>query len=127
MEFDGLDALQRLLIQGGAEAAKAAEQGIYQEAQVAFGDSQVEVPVDTGALRASGQVHPPRTEGSWIIVEITYGGAASAYAEIVHEDLTAAHAAPTKAKYLETPVMRRVATLGQNIAARVEQNLRSIR
>ena len=46
------------------------------------------VPVDTGALRSSGQVVGPDTQGK---VEIRYGGAAAPYAVRQHEELNYRH------------------------------------
>ena len=62
------------------------------------------VPVKTGALRSSGEVGDVTHAGGIAMVEIGYGGAASAYAVIVHEDLTKRH--PNgMAKFLEAPML----------------------
>src|SRR6059036_477727 len=58
------------------------------------------VPVDTGALRASGFVDGPDAAGT---VTLGFGGPAAPYAVIVHEDLTVTHKVG-QAKYLETPL-----------------------
>lgn len=61
------------------------------------------VPVDTGALRASGTVEPPVFTPTGGSVTLGFGGASAPYAVIVHEDLTKVHPIG-QAKYLETPL-----------------------
>jgi hypothetical protein len=58
------------------------------------------VPVDTGALRASGFVEGPDQTGT---VTLGFGGVAAPYAVIVHEDLQARHLVGGP-KYLEQPL-----------------------
>lgn len=45
------------------------------------------VPVDTGALRASGRVEGPQQD----VVKVTFGGAATEYALRQHEELSYRH------------------------------------
>lgn len=88
-------------------------------AKKVFADSQNLVPVDTGALKASGKVKPPKMEavtnvamgtggvtvagGRATVVEIEYGGPDVPYAVIVHEDLQMRHAPGKTAKFLSRP------------------------
>ena len=73
-----------------------------------FTESQAEVPVDTGRLRASGAVFPPQNFFDPKVI-ISYG---TRYALPVHEILTARHGPEIgrgkgqKAKYLEDPFKR---------------------
>ncbi len=101
------------------------EKAIYEEANVIFNESQKIVPVDTGALRGSGVVHAPRHENHRTFVRVTYGGPAAHYALYVHENLYARHAAPTQAKYLETPLYRQVPVLIKNLAIRINHMMRN--
>jgi len=101
------------------------EKAIYEEANVIFKESQLIVPVDTGALRASGFVHPPMKENNRTFVRVTYGGPAAHYALYVHENLYARHAAPTQAKYLETPLYRRIPVLIRNLATRINHRMKT--
>jgi hypothetical protein len=48
-------------------------------------------PVEFGTLRDSGLVDPPTSGFGYVKVELGFGGAASAYAIYVHEDLDAHH------------------------------------
>lgn len=61
------------------------------------GRSQAKCPVDTGTLRGSAQV---KREGNTVYVG--YGGAASSYAAIQHENLHFHHPVG-QAKFLEQP------------------------
>lgn len=62
------------------------------------------VPVDTGRLQASGQF-VVQERGGKIEAAISYGkGGEPEYAIYVHERLDQAHAAPTRAKFLQAAV-----------------------
>lgn len=65
--------------------------------------SQVYVPVDTGALKASGKVEAAGV-GKGAKVTVGYGGPDAPYALFVHEDPGAHHAPPTSFKYLSRSV-----------------------
>lgn len=93
------------------------------ETQIMFAESQRIVPVDTGTLRRSGIIMPPRSEGKNIVVILGYGGAASAYALRQHEDLTLRHKKGKSAKYLERPVMERTKNLETRLAGRINKIL----
>lgn len=71
-----------------------------------FKASQKEVPVDTMDLRSSGYMVLGGSKSA-PVVEIGYAkGGKPRYAVIVHEDMEAQHARPTKAKFLEDPINR---------------------
>lgn len=87
--------------------------GLYREGLGILAQSRPLVPVDTGALRASGYVTQPIKEGNVIFVLIGYGGVAAKfnpktgestgnYALFVHENLDAFHHVGM-AKFLEIP------------------------
>lgn len=122
----GEEKLLRLLAQGGPAAAQATGRAMYEEAQIIFAESQRLVPVRTGALRASGQVFPPKAVGSNIEVEFGYGGAAAPYATYVHERLDLSHDSPTQAKFLETPVLQAADTIASRIADRVDAVMKGL-
>lgn len=124
IQLVGMDRLQKLLVAGGSAAVKAVGKGLYNEALMAFDKSQEVVPVETGVLRSSGQVGQPEWHGESVSVEISYGGAASQYALIVHENLEAHHASGKQAKYLEEPVAKQTAGMGDRLADVVENELR---
>lgn len=116
--FDISDAVKELGGLGGriVDAAKAA---LYQEAQSIMSESKGLVPVDTGVLRASGSVDRPIDDGRTVSVTLGYGGAASEYAERVHEDLYANHVTG-QAKFLEVPLILREPELVHNVEAHIK-------
>ena len=128
IEIQNIEKLVNLLTKGGAGARQALFQTLYSEAQIAFGESQREVPVDKGNLRNSGQAHGIKVNRFGDTLEITlgYGGVAASYALIVHEDMTARHKGGTKAKYLEDPIKRRSNGLGTRLLSGVENALRRL-
>lgn len=81
------------------------------------------VPVETGALRASGFVAPPQVSGNAVAVVMGFGGPAAPYALVVHEDLTKQHPVGS-AKYLEIPFKARVAGMPAVLKARLNQHIR---
>ena len=103
-------------------AARATSQELYREAEELMAESKPEVPVDTGALRASGYVEPPQINGNRVTVRCGYGGSAASYALYVHEDLQAHHETGN-AKFLENPFNRRLPGLSGRMAARLEKRL----
>lgn len=124
IELTGADKLAALLARGGAEAVPALAQALAEEAQLMFRDSQRLVPRDTGTLAASGQVLPAEINGDEVSVTLGYGGAASDYALIVHEDPKARHTGGRQFKYLEVPVLRRIPKLNDTLRRRVERILK---
>ena len=100
VDFEGLDTLMGV-IKATPGHLKNYGSAVFSElANKVFNESQRQVPRRTGTLAGSGSVEPDG-EGGWTI---GYGGAASGYAYWVHENLSAHHQPPTKAKYLEDPM-----------------------
>lgn len=77
-----------------------------------------QVPVKTGALKASGQNIPVNTLHS-IGCEVGYGSEAAPYALIQHERLDFHHDVG-KAKYLEDPVNAAIPILPKELIRRLE-------
>lgn len=82
-------------------------QALYLEGLRIFVKSQIRVPVDTGRLRASGNVTEPKG-GKNPFVLIYYG---TVYAGAVHERHS------TKSKYLEGPFLEALPTMAKRIEA----------
>lgn len=94
--------IAKLLSQYGEKAVNALSAEMFLEAEGIMAQSKALVPVDTGTLRGSGFVELPKRSGDRVTIDLGYGGAASSYALIVHENLDNFH--PTgMAKYLEVP------------------------
>ena len=126
--FPDLDRLQRALAQSGPEGAKVAAKALRNEAQEAMAVSQDEVPVDTGALKASARIRPESGVYNGIqgvYVELTYGGTGTEYAIEVHENLQNHHP-HGKAKYLEDPMNRQVYGISGRIADKVLTNTKGM-
>lgn len=98
----GSRELRRALKRRGDRAPRALGRALFQEGERIMLVSKRLVPVDTGALRASGHVQLPVIRGKGASVTLGYGGAAAPYAVFVHER-PARHNPPTQWKYLETP------------------------
>jgi hypothetical protein len=123
--LEGDVELQAVLRAAQLEAPKAVAIAIYEEAQVIFAKSQVLVPVDTSALRGSGDVSAIQGSGQGMYVDIFYGGPAAPYALYVHEIIGNYHKPPTQAKYLEQPFMQSLAEIQNNISRRIIHILKS--
>ena len=83
--------------------------GVNEVMKKIFDESQILVPVETGALKASGHLTraPEYPEQAYVEANITYGNTGEVdYAVFVHEEMENIHTAPTQAKYLETPALR---------------------
>lgn len=105
MVLAGVPAFRNILRRAGVNSGALAATGLYQEGLKIMNRSQREVPVRMGILRSTGHVYPPQRRGSSIEVTLAYGGPAAPYAWIQHERLNLRHDSPTKAKYLEGPVL----------------------
>lgn len=125
VELDGTTELLRKLAVGKTDAVKRVGMALYEESWEIFRQSQIEVPYRYGYLAGSGQVHAPVLRNQSVEIQISYGGAAAPYALWVHENRNMSFRNGRKAKYLYDPVMQRVGHLDKNIAARVEDMIRS--
>lgn len=116
-----LQAKLRFARVAGPEAVVAT---LYQEAQIVMSAAQQDyVPVDTGALRASGFVEPPTPTHTGASITLGFGGPSAPYAVYVHEDLTKRHPVG-QAKYLEIPLRARIQGMKAVLAQRVRDVLR---
>ena len=82
---------------------KSAEAALYQGASIIMTEAKKRAPLDVGTLRNSGYVTLPRREGSNVIVEAGFGGAAKAYAVRQHEETSYNHEVG-EAKYLQNAI-----------------------
>jgi len=106
-------ALRRI----GTGAPFRLAQSLNKEAEAIIGEAKLETPVKTGTLKASGVVLPPVISGQSVVVEAGFGGPSAPYGEVVHENLTARHNPPGKAKFLEDPFNRAEPGMEARIAA----------
>lgn len=125
--------ISALLANYGEKAAASLGRALYLEGQRIINESKPLVPVDTGALRASGYVEPPVTQGRVITVTLGYGGPAAqvnpksgesteGYAIYVHENLEAHHPVG-QAKFLEQPFLAAEQGMSNRIASVMRRDL----
>jgi hypothetical protein len=130
IEIKGMEKLSRIVAGGGDNAIKALAKGLYVEANAAFNESQILVPVDTSALKGSGHVTLPQITPNSVEVTIAYGGPATSYAIYVHERIFAPsgkkvyHKPPTRAKFLETPAKRRTKGMATRLGVYIREAMR---
>jgi len=123
LSFTGGDAIRGRLIGLAAQAKPAIAAALFQEGEAIRRESIARVPVDLGTLKNSAYVAPPVIEGDRVSVEIGYGGAASAYAVVQHENLTYKHPGGGGPKYLESVLNEHAAGFSERIGARVAEEL----
>lgn len=115
MEIDGLKMTLDQLLMAEERVRMAFNHAVVLEGERIMAESKGECPVDTGALRASGNVSQEE-EGT-----VTLGYPLD-YAVYVHENLSAIH--PTgKAKFLEDPVNRNLPILPETIGSAIARAL----
>lgn len=127
IELVGIDTLIRTLAVGKSNTVLALTQALQEEANLAFRMSQLEVPYRYGILKGSGRVSTPKVSGGQVVVDISYGGAARAYAYIMHRGIM--HGKPInyrggkKSHYLSDPVQRAAAGSSDRIEKRIARIL----
>src|SRR5229473_344758 len=90
LEIRGVDKLSEKLQAAVPAARKTVAATVYQFAEEIMAISKERVPVDTGALMATGKVLPPTDDGGQIAVKMGYGDESVGYALYVHEALEGA-------------------------------------
>jgi len=96
---------------------------VHEAELIMTASKQQYVPVDTGALRASGFIEPPVPTANGARITMGFGGSAAPYAMLVHEDLTKRHKVG-QAKYLEIPFRARVQGMRAVLAMRTRDSIR---
>jgi hypothetical protein len=117
LRVDGPEELLNSIQRFANEYPQVAAQALYDELRLVMNESQRQVPVDTGILRASGSVDVPMSEGGIITSSLGYS---TNYAVYVHENLEAFHKPPTKAKFLEDPLYQAIDGMLERIASRLD-------
>ena len=117
MPFVGLDECVRNLEAKGWNAWEEVTREFWLECQEILRESMEIVPVDTGRLRATAPIVSHLEKNDTLATAIL--GYGTDYGIYVHENLMPYHKAPTRAKFLEIPVMQRVPNIPMNIARRL--------
>lgn len=126
IKITGFDELHRALQKAGPLADDALKAALFEEQSAVIADAQANTPVDTGVLRASATVLPPKQTGQRIEVTAGFGGAAASYAVIVHEKMGVNHPVGG-AKFLENAFLARAGKMPSNVAKRVERAWQRLR
>lgn len=125
IEFTGVDRLVRALRAAGDLVSEAAQAAMVDEMDAVMEDAKRRAPVDTGTMRASGGTLPPERKGTQITVTAGFGGAASDYVVVQHEDLNFNHRVG-EAKFLEKAMYERAVKIPRNLAVRINAALRRL-
>lgn len=129
IKIEGMTALFRRLNKLGDNAADAAVDAFSSGGKRLFARSQDLVPVDTGALKASGRFSKPRVNKRTGVVtaSVVYGGQKLArlapgdsplYAIAVHEDPTG-----RGFKFLERPALAARAEVERELSSRIAKRV----
>jgi hypothetical protein len=117
VDIRGAEVFEKKMRELGEKGPEAVGRALYTVGLEIFADSQMLVPVDTGALKGSGGIEGPYDVGGGVMeVLIYYGGPGAAYALSVHENLDSYHEDPTQAKYLEVPFLIHAVNVNREVA-----------
>lgn len=112
----GMAEIRRGLMADAAGVHKAVSAGLYEMATDIADDSEQLVPFKEGILQSS-RVVVDNISGDRYSVEVSYGGNASDYALVQHENLSFKHTNGRSAKYLEKPFRARTKNFAQTLTA----------
>ena len=111
------------LHQRSKELNPSVEASVRRSMQKVFDESQLLVPINTGALKESGRIIDQTNANGDPEVAIVYGNDMVDYALSVHEDLTMFHAVG-QAKYLEVPFERERPDIIKSLKQRIKEVFR---
>lgn len=115
VELEGVERLGRIFDRATDGHRKVLGRAMTLEANRILNESKRIVPFDVGTLKDSGAVEKPKIDANGIEVEITYGGAAAAYAAVQHWDTSLNHPNGKQALYLLTPVQAAADTFVRSV------------
>ena len=128
VSVNGIDKLLGALRKMEHDVLPVLGRALYEEALDVAQKADRLVPYDSGNLARSQVVHHPKRAGNKVFVDITYGGVATPYAQVQHENLDFSH--PSKAsglppngrqaKYLEQPAREALIGLQYRLGVRIE-------
>lgn len=123
------DGVVRNLEEMAAQMQKAATGALFIEATEIMNDAIKITPMDTGNLRDSHYVEPPKkTATGGMSIKIGFGGTAAPYALAVHERTDKGinwQEAGTGPKFLERALDARTPSLANNIKSRMQRIIAS--
>lgn len=131
-EIEGVEAMKRRLAEVSEHLIGELKAALRLEAEQVMTRSKRDfVPIDLGALRASGNVGPVEKKGKDLEVTLSFGGQSAPYALAVHEH-PSVHSPPSwrgtvvrfsppgrGPKYLERPLKDAIEGMEDRIARRM--------
>lgn len=118
IELRGVDEMVKNLRAQAARYPEAAAGALYEEGLGVDADMVPRIPVDTGRVRSTHYVAPPKREGDEVYVEV---GVGTDYAVPLHERTEVPHAVG-EAKFLEHALYTRSSGMLGRLAARTAAN-----
>lgn len=126
--INGIEKLLGALRKMERDTVGVVGRALYEEALDVAQKADLLVPYDSGMLARSQVVHHPNQAGNKVFVDITYGGVATPYAQVQHENLTFMHPSRAsglppngrQAKYLEQPAREALIGLQYRLGIRIE-------
>ncbi len=116
VRITGEAALLKRLVELAKKYPEAAAQALYEEGLGVDANMVPRIPVDTGRLRSTHYVAPPRAnDQGGIFVEV---GVGTDYAAEVHERTEIRHVSG-EAKFLEKALNARASGMAQRLATRI--------
>jgi hypothetical protein len=103
VELKGQQEMVRAFKMLGANGPKAMGAALWKEGNNIMNAAKEITPVKFGVLKNSGIVNLPEISGDTVSVTMGFGGAASDYAVLQHEEASFYHTPPTQYKFLEQP------------------------
>jgi hypothetical protein len=116
--------LTKALRKLGEDVERAAAASLYQSAnKIMLESKETYCPIDTGALKASGNVGLPEINNHKINVPLGYGNSSVDYAIYVHE-MNKNYRNGKQWKYLETPLKARLPDVETKLRNDIEKAMK---
>ncbi len=116
IEMKGQEEVARAMRLLGKQAPRVMGRTLWLEGNQIMKEAQAITPVKEGILVNSGLVMLPEITEDGVSVTLGFGGAASDYAAIQHEEESYYHDPPTQYKFLEKPFVEAADDMGLRIA-----------
>ena len=120
IKWEGADGFIRFLTTTSNLVERDVEAVLFQQGESIMAAAKRDTPVETGRLRSSGHVKPPKTGRGLVEIVMAFG---TDYAVFVHEIREARHNVG-KAKFLEANVNAAARGMGQSLVAALKRRLK---
>ena len=120
IEWDGADEFAKFLTVTSNLVERDVEAVLFQQGERIMTAAKRDTPVDTGRLRSTGHVKPPKTRRGVVEIVMAFG---TDYAIFVHE-IRDRHHPVGQAKFLEANVNAAAREMGTRLVAALKRRLR---